>query len=400
LEALLRDLGVLPEDDTEPGGYLFPDYRRVRRHLFLKEIACGPIALMAVLQAFGVSLTEEEADGLLAESGDKGIDLLRLKELAERHGLHALGVATSTEGLRRLGHRAIVHLNGVGFAAVTGFTPEGVILTKPLEPAGVLPDDLFARAFGKEGKAILVSHLPLSPDRLGIAKSDDSAPPAGPSLRMAKNMLTVGRLHRRGWKAELVISNEGTELLRIKQVTASHSCLKASVERDRLASGESTVLRAEGTHGRLGPMTYFIQLETNEPGASMQRIPVRGYAEAPVCFVTPTVLFRSLLPKQAAEAEIEFDVPAGVAISRLRVKKAGESMFVAELKKGVRGPILSVRWNGSDRVGWHHSSVEVVSGDEKDAIAAALPCAAEVVSGVEVFPPSLVIGNGRTDRGT
>src|SRR5205823_5070246 len=68
-----------PRLAARSGNHLFPDYRKIRREMFLKEIACGPLALMKLLQDFGVPLGEDEAEDLLAEAGDKGIDMLRLK---------------------------------------------------------------------------------------------------------------------------------------------------------------------------------------------------------------------------------------------------------------------------------------------------------------------------------
>src|SRR5262249_30211718 len=83
LDGLRRALEGPPTVVTAEGGFLSPDYRKIRREMYLREIACGPLALVRLLQEFDLPLAEDEADRLLAEAGDKGIDLLRLKELAE-----------------------------------------------------------------------------------------------------------------------------------------------------------------------------------------------------------------------------------------------------------------------------------------------------------------------------
>ena len=54
LTGVYRELGVGGgEEEEQGGGNLFPDFRKVRRERFLKEIACGPLVLIKVLDCAG-----------------------------------------------------------------------------------------------------------------------------------------------------------------------------------------------------------------------------------------------------------------------------------------------------------------------------------------------------------
>lgn len=287
-ELLLGEFGSSDFTAAEPqstrGG--FPDYRQLRRAHFLREIACGPLALIAVLQAQGTLLTPEQMDRIVAVAGSRGTDLLQLKELAESHGLHALGIEVSTSKLRTLGQTAIVHVNGIGFVAVIGYTEDGLRVVYPNRPPGIVPDDLFERAFGKPGKALLVTRAPVSTEQFA------SAPPArakGPLLRPAKSMLPVGRVYTRDWQASLTIHNEGDELLSIKAIKSSCPVIKATVDQADLLPGQSTELRVNGTQTSLGSFICDLSLETNATGAQFARVPVRGYLEQAVAFEKPAV---------------------------------------------------------------------------------------------------------------
>lgn len=193
---------------AENGDVLFPDYRRIRREMFLREIACGPLALLAVLRDLHVTLTPMEIDEHLAEAGSQGIDMLRLKHLAEARGLHALGVEVAPEQLRRLNRRAIVHLNGIGFAAVLGFVPGGVEVVYPLQSRGVIPTSVFDSAFGKQGIALLIDSEHLDPLKLRLTDRPVDGP-SGPRLRLSRRILAAGRIHRKDWETAITIFNDG-----------------------------------------------------------------------------------------------------------------------------------------------------------------------------------------------
>ncbi len=393
LDGVYRELGVRGVESEEPqGGVLFPDYGKIRREMFLKEIACGPLALMRMLDAFGKPFSPEEAEQLVDEAGDKGIDMLRLKELAEQRGLHALGVAVSPEKFRQLGQRAIVYLDGVGFVPVLGFTSGGVILAYPLTPAGVLPDDLFAKSFGSEGKALLVSDKPLNPDRLGLpALETVEEKSQGPRLRAGRSILAVGRLYRMNWEASLTLTNDGNEAVEIKGIKTNCPCFTAAVDRKTLAPGESTPLRAKGTQDQAGGFTYAITIETNEGERSPLRIPVRGYLERPVTFSPPMVAVREVLPGEKAETEIQVELPRRMNLAELKLTAPKEGALTAELVRREQGAALLVHWAGAKEPGFYRGEFEVRAVDAKDAVAAKLPFVIEVVPPITASPPSLRI---------
>ena len=317
--------------------------------------------------------------------------MLRLKELAEQRGMHALGVSVSPKGLRQLGQRAIVHLDGVGFLPILGWVRQGVIVAYPLSAAGVLPDDLFARSFGKEGKALLISNKPLDPTRLGLPAASEEEQPQGPRLRPGRSLLAVGRLHRKEWEASLTLTNDGSQPLEIKEIKTNCSCFTASVDRKKLGPGESTPLRAKGTQNQSGGFTYAVMIETDASVGSPLRIPVRGYLEQPVAFNPPTVFLREVLAAEKAEAEVQIELPRRMNWSSLRLAVPTDGSFTAEVVRREQGAALQVHWAGAMQPGIYRGEIEVSAMEAKDAVVAKLPCTVEVVPAITAFPPSLCI---------
>jgi hypothetical protein len=391
LNGMYPNLGVAEAGEQEGGPRLFPDYRKIRRERFLQEIACGPLALIRVLQELGKPLSEEEAESLVDEAGEKGIDMLRLKQLAEQHGVHALGVAISPHGLRQTGQRGIVFMDGVGFVPVLGYENDGFVVAYPLAPAGVLPDDLFARSFGKEGKALLLSDKPLVAARLGISAVPNEEKPSGPRLQAGRSILAVGRLHHKDWEASMTLTNEGSEALEIEEIKTDCSCFQAWVDNKKLAPRESTRLRAKGTQNQPGGFRYAIIIGSNGNERSPLRIPVRGYLEQPVAFDPPSVFLREVLAGAKADTVVKMELPRRMDGANLKVAAPKDGSFTAEVVGEDQGAALRVHWAGAKQPGIHRAEIVVSATEGKDAVAAKLPCAVEVIPTITVFPPSLCI---------
>ena len=363
--------------------------------MFLREIACGPLALIRVLESLDRPLSDEEAERLVDEAGEKVIDMLRLKELAEQHGMHALGLAVAPEHLRQMGQRAIVHLNGVGFLPVLEYVSDGMVVAYPASPPGVLPDDLFAKWFGAEGKALLISNEPLTPIRLGLrAIGSNAEKPRSPHLRLERSMIAVGRIHRRNWNASLTLTNDGDEALEIKKVETNCSCFTASPHKQRLEPGESTELHTKGTQEALGGFLYSVEVYTNANEGSPIRIPVRGYLEQPAVFVPPVAFFTDLLPEQKAESEVRLELPRRINHSDLKLVVPNGDSFAAEIVEREQGVGLRLHWAGASVPGVYSGNLELRVGDAKDAVATRMPWTVQVVPSVIVYPPSLWIEMG------
>jgi hypothetical protein len=384
---------ILPSDDKgSEASRAFPDYRKVRRDMFLKEIACGPLALLALLQEFGIRLSKGEADHLLAEAGDKGIDLLRLSELAEEHGLHTLGVAVSAAKLRQIGQKAIVHLNGVGFAAVTGYTSEGLIVVYPLQPAGVVPDDVFTKSFGDEGCALLVSQNPLSAAQLGLGSVDSVAAQQRQGLRLSRGMLSIGRIHRHDWTASVDITNTGGEPIHIERVDISCPECEAEVDSLLIAPGETTTLHVRGTWPRLGGFTHTVVLKSNQPGQETLAIPVRGYVEQPVAFDQPAVMLEDVLAGESAEIKVPIDVPPSLKAEQIKVEIPKAAPLRAEIRQEPGGgAVLYIWFTGSEASGLHRYSMKLTADQSSDAVPVYFHLAVQVRPDVKIFPDSALV---------
>jgi len=115
-------LASSPLGDSAAHG--FPNYRQLRREHLLKEMACGPLAVIAVMNHLnGTSLAPEAAEAILTTGAFSGTNFLQLKNLLESHGLHVLGVDIEASQLKKLGYPAIVHINDTGFAGLIGLLP-------------------------------------------------------------------------------------------------------------------------------------------------------------------------------------------------------------------------------------------------------------------------------------
>ncbi len=329
---IARDAG---RSDRRSGSE-FPDYLSLRRTGFLSEIACGPLALLAMYRHFGIDLSATDVDALLDEAGNLGIDMLRLKQLAEGRGLHALGASVSLERLRRSGHPAIVLLNGTGFVAVTGYEADGVRVVYPMRSEGIVPNDLFERSFGRPGKALLVARSPIDPAALGLG----AAAPDGPAaddllpLRVSRTILTVGRQHRFGWAAEAEVMNLSAEPLRVS-VTKNEcpTCTAVELDQPDLAPGQKTWLHVRGQEYQAGGFTYKVVLTDDKPGSAVLKLPVRGYLEQPAGFERPALTLRELLPGQTADAQVKLDVSPTLSWDRLRVAAPDNAPVTAHVRR-------------------------------------------------------------------
>jgi methylamine utilization protein MauE/peptidase C39-like protein len=369
---------VPSEKDQDVGAYLFPDYAAIRREMFLKEIACGPLALIKILEELRIPLDENKAEALLDEAGDKGIDLLRLKELAEENGLHALGVECSVEALRKLNLKAVVQLEKIGFAAVIGYRPEGIVTVYPLRAPGILPDDVFEKAFGKNGKALLISRSPLRADRLGVARTEANT--QGPPLTVRPSQLAVGRIHRKDWEASVTLSNEGNEPVLIDEITTVPPGISVVPESATIAPGMQIQVRAKGRHFQLGGFTNQVQLSTKKGQHAFPiTIPVWGYIEAPIGFAQPTVRVTGLGAGQASSVCMPFSLPKSIPFDKLRLEVPKRSPLTAYLKNQEGGPQVEVQWSGSLECKWHNYEIKVFSEPGQYAVPAILPCAFEVI---------------------
>jgi hypothetical protein len=383
---------IVAASAPETVGGIFPNFRQMRRNLFLSEIACGPLALLAVLRDLGINLPAEEAEAVLAEAGSQGIDMLQLKRLAEGYGLHALGVAVTPEKLRQMSQHAIVQFNEVGFVAVVGYRPGAFHVVYPQRPLGLMPDDLFARSFGETGNALLLSKSPLLPKRLGLLPAPDEKHLNGPRLRSSRSMLTAGRMHRYGWEAEVDLINVGTEQLRILDIKSScPSCFKMEVGAKELNPGQSTKLRAKGKAIMVGGFLHHIELTTNQLEQPVVHIPVRGYVEEPVGFEKPAAMFPKVMPGEAAEMEVDLEVSPLLSPEELRVQVPPKVPLIASVRRKSDGRVvLALKWQGTAAPGWHRVPVGI-RADSPDAVRALFHAAVEIVPATETFPPSVLV---------
>ena len=351
------------------------------------ETGCGPLSLLAVLDSMGVKATPEERNNILHANTGIGTSMLRLKELAEEQGLHTLGVEISLATLKRLGLHSIVLINDIGFAAVTGYTDDGIQLVFPLKPPRVVADASFERLFGKPGKGLLLSTQPLLPSDLGIG-------PATPSiLRLSRNVLAVGRVYRPIWEGDIVLFNDGGRTLQIGNVESSCSCVTASVSQQVLRPGESATLKAKGTQSNIGPFRYDIVMTTDLEDNPIIKVPIRGIYSPPVFFEKAAVMVRDILHGQAKDIDVPLYVAEGGPLRHVAFVIPNDVSIQVKAVRATSGaPIARIHWNGNMQPGLHRFDIGVKMNDEVASPPQhRLSFAVQVLPVVDVSPPSFYV---------
>jgi hypothetical protein len=367
----------------------FPDYRLARRNRYLGEIACGPLSLLVALRLLGLDISLEKEDKLIAEAGDRGIDLLRLKELAEGEGVHAVGVELTSSDLGRIGLPAVIHDGRFGFAAVTDYSTDGVRIVRPFKPVVIFSSTELTQYYGSSIAALLVSRQPIDLARLGVMRAEEGKI-RGPWLRPERTVVSVGRVYKRAWEATLKLKNAGDAPLRIRDITAGCPGVKARVDVSMLQPGETTPLRVNGMQEHVGTFTCNVEISTNETFRKTAQIPVRGYVEQAVWLEPPTIVLDRVLPKCEVAAKVGLGVADGFSPDKVRVRIPEGAPLEGKIGPGECGsPCLILTWRGAATPGWHRYTVQLEPRQTEGYLATPLPVAVHVVPAVEVFPESV-----------
>ena len=377
----------------------FPNYAQTLRLRRLQGTACGPLSLLAILTRMALPVSTTEAKAMIASAGVRGTSLLQLKDMAERNGLHALGVELSVRQLRETGLYAIARLAGRRFVAVTGYSQHGVEVVPPLEPPRVVSEEGFEKLFGKPGRALLLSTAPLSAEELGLAPASsaprgrESRPLRGPSLRLSTQELWVGRIHTAGWKRTLALHNDGSSDLRILSANVSCASTRATVSRTVVRPGESATLKVAGRQLSPGGFGCEVLLATNEQNHPLVRVPVAGYFEPPVILARPAVTLSGVFEGQRARACVPLLLAPGVRVDQIVTSIPGGTPLAVRADSGAGGrPRLLVEWHGATDPGWYRYRIGVGAEGLDVGGSWALLLAVEVIPLAQAFPSVLVIG--------
>ena len=371
---------------ARPAGSEFPDYANAFRMERLRATACGPISLLAILNRMDVPLSQADIKAILATADSKGTNLLQLKQLAERYGLHALGADLTTARLRQCGLYAIAHLNGSRFVAITGYSKNAVQMVEPLKRPVLVRDEEFNRAF--TGRALLLAKRPI-PSAIFAAVRRQSPDAA---LQLSQTSLAVGAINSPGWQKSLTIRNTSPERVNIRKVQSSCSCMSGSLDRTTLPPGSSAILTVNGTEDQVGSFNRTITLITDSKHSPLLKIPVQGYLEPPVFLETPAVTLTDVLTGQTATAEIPLILSASLQPEDLTVQLPEGAPLSAQIHRTNDGRLrLLLSFDGASEPGWRRFTIGIGPKDSPPQGQTPLHLAVHVLPLVEVFPPSLTI---------
>jgi hypothetical protein len=378
---------------TWSGG--MPDYRAIRAIQRQNSFACGPYALLAILESMNRRPSESAINTMIAAAGEKGTDFAMLQELAEAQGLRAMGVTATIGQLRQLAIPAIVHIDKCGFVAAIGYVPDGVRIADPSGHVHVFPDDVFATRFGKAGRALLVSDQELP---VFANANSASGPEESNGLQTEKSMATLGVLHKLSWQTTIPVVNKSRQTIKITESKAirdrRNGCnneVKVTVDKSTLRGGESATIRVSGKEQGCGGFTHFIVLTAEPKGASIV-VPLHGYVEQSVGVGRPIFEARQVLSGDTATLDIPVELPPNAN---------GELVHV-DVRQGpplTWKPIISstgpaIRVEGKDLpVGNHRTLLAIRASANHDWVPTEVTVLTPVVDKIVLTPPSVTFEN-------
>lgn len=322
--SLASDLRPRPVDSHRQiawsGG--MPDYQAIRTIQRQNAFACGPYALLAILESLNRRPNESAIRTMVAAAGEKGSDFAKLRELAETQGLHAMGVLATVEQLRQMAIPAIVHIDKCGFVAAIGYVADGVRIADPSGQMRIMPDDVFASRFGMVGRALLISDRPLP--TLANAHSTKSAEMSN-GLQTEKSMETLGVLHQLSWRKTIQVTNSSKQPITITESkvirdrrNGCNNTVNINVDKSTLQAGENAVVHLSGTEQGCGGFTHFIVLSTQPKDASIV-VPLHGYVEHSVGIKRPVFEARPVLSSEAAIVDVPIELPPNTSCELVHV---------------------------------------------------------------------------------
>lgn len=373
----------------------FPNYVSLQQRRFLETIACGPLALLAVLEHYGIPVSDEERRTVVALAGHSGTDLLSLKRKAQELGLHALGVGISSDELNRLGMPAIVYLSGRGFAAVTDYRPKAFLLTYPGDEPRWVKTSEFQERFGEHGVALLLSRSAINTSQIGASESPEEETLDGSSLRFQASLIAIGKIHDSAWSRDVQLENRGSGNLEIVSVDVSCSCMQAVVDLKSIAPGAKATLSVRGSQGQYGQFLHTVAVTTNDPRQPIATIKVSGYREPEFLFPQPELLVRTVA-RQPFEAETRFLSPPGVLADGISVTGLPDTLTAEIAETSVPGEHrLVIRSPGLSLAGWHNLAVGVRRIGQTAPDVALLHLGVEVLPALAVRPMSVRLRHDR-----
>lgn len=396
-EVLLED-GVVTS--IIPRTALFPDYREAYREFYLDHVACGPRALIAVFDRLGTPLSDSERAELLGLAGSTGTNLKQLKDAAELHGLHALGVQISADDLMRVALPAIVHFGDATFAAVLDYSKNDVRVSYPTGHPVWQSKNRFAERFGSRGRVLLLSQSAERFGELNVSREQSARPePTAELLRPETNVVSVGCIHAPKWEAQITLSNDGDSPVSIRSIVPSCTCMSAEMTPPTVAPMSSATLHIRGEQKIAKRFTHdlVLVLQNGRSEATMT-LSVRGFLMSPVMCVPPVVSFGRITQGASGERVVDLVLAPDVDSSALAATiSPGGPLRTTLISDG--GPKLLLSWDGSTELGTHRYDIEVGSASFPDGPKAVLGASVDVIPALEVQPASLALRSEELRRG-
>lgn len=367
----------------------------LRRQRHQQTFACGPSALLAILESMGRRPEETAIERMMAIADSGGTTFDQLRRLAAEQGFHPVGVFLTTSQLRYANLPAIAHLSHGTFVAVLGFEEEGVWLADANGDVFLMPDVMFEKHFGPVGRALLI--LPEPPrDRHFSAVPRDSqrAKHIRSPLEAHTSLLTLGSLPKLEWSTKLHVFNRTSTVVSNIAVTVDkdgrNGCsglVQAVVSCDRITPGAAAIVTITGRQHRPGAFQHELIIKADQTDYQL-RVPIRGLVEPTISFDRPTHTAEARLVGQPHRVELPFAVPKHVNWRTVKAAVTGVSSAELAILQVADRPVIRVCARDLP-VGVNRLTLSLRPGDDDSLLPATLSLKLPVLALVEFFPKSI-----------
>jgi len=380
-------------------GTPFPDYVAAFRQQYLDGVACGPYALISVLEHLNIRLDDAERRALLSIAGDRGTSLLQLKISAGEHGLHTMPVTLTADDLAVIDLPTILHLDGALFVATLGRERGSIRVKYPNSPVRLETVKTLSSRIGPKGNALVCARS---------AKDIASLPHRASTATLNKDLITpslstihVGCIHAKQWEARLELENTSSTAVTIQSILPSCSCMVATTDVKSLPPAGRAVLLVKGEQRVRGRFAHYIALTCQSDSETRTiKIPVRGSLLPSAICVPPALSLGKVPTGEPTNGYIELEVGTGIDPDSLFVDIPQNLPVEAKITTTSRGhKRLALLWQGDNDQGVKRFELSIGSSTFRDGISTSLPVSVEVVPRLIATPPLLNITDEEIDVG-
>lgn len=329
----------------------------------LRHTACGPLAILAILDRADVRLEPELVRKILAYAAKGYVSLRDLEAIASEAGLLSYGVVATVDDLQEWGLFAVALFDGYQFVAVTGYDDRRLEVVEPLATARLVDKGTFEQRFGLRGHALILSRK-RHPELEAMQRHPDTDQPR---VVIEGPLEAVGLTESADWQASLRVSNGSA---RSTTITAHAATEGVAITPDEFVvqSDGETVIKVQGRANERGPFQSRVEFRLEESSELLDSVTVRGYFAPPRVTTIEAIRVEGVREGDGLIGKI----PLLGEVSHTTVVKGTKGRVVTDTNGA--HVVFEIRDIQYDASGWYHARVELFR-EEDEARLASIPIA-------------------------